>query len=625
MAAMRSRQRVVVPWILIIAVYSVLAVALRNDYREGAVVEAGVFAIAAVGLDMAIGYGRLIVLSAPLFMLVGALSYALLGSHLGVHATSATIVGIGGGCVISAALAFIIGALALRGGGLTLVLVTAFMVFVGSAFVGTAAALGGYIGIVAISPIQLGSFTAESVPAQAAVTIGVLAIVSLLCLILVHSPFGLEIAAAGSQPNAAESIGINIRRLRLVVFVLSSVAASVAGSMYAATVSYVVGSSFGTAMTFELLLIVYVGGRRTIWGPTLGALALFFGESLWGESARYGTLIEGLVFLVVLLVLPDGIAGLVRGASAVGTRLLRQGPMWRYVEARSRADPAGPAALSPVLPANADPRAASDQVGGREPHGHNGRVPVVRAESISVRYGGVRAVDDVTVCIYRGMITAIIGANGAGKTTLFNVIAGTVLATEGTVLFSGEDVSRLSAWRRARLGISRTFQIPHLFHDLTVHENVLVAARLGSRRTAAPDGYGDLAPRTAAARAEESISLLGLNDVRDYLPTQLPLGVQRCVEIARALATEPSLILLDEAASGLSAEEKAALIATIRQISTRVTVTLIEHDMRFVEALANHVVALGLGRILAEGDFNVVAASPEVIGSYLGTAQREER
>jgi branched-chain amino acid transport system permease protein len=606
-----------------IVLYVVLALVLRQDTNEGVIVNAAVFAIAAAGLDLAIGYGKLLILSAPLFMMVGALTYAELGEPGRLSGTTLTVVGALGGLLLTAVLSTIVGLVALRVSGLTLVLVTAFILFIGTSFVGATASLGGYIGISAVPSVSIGSFVAATPAQQAVVCIVCLAVVLLGYRLLVHSSYGAEVTAVGNQPEAAASIGIQVRRRQLEVFVLSSLAASLAGTLYAATVTFVASSSFSTLVMFDILLIVYAGGRRSIWGASLGALALYFGRAQWGDSARFGTLVEGAVFLLFLLALPNGIAGILR----TGFQYLRHVLPSKHQRAADMAsDDETVARELDSLTAKVHAQlTAADQArtacGNHQPPARpSGRQPgpdlVIVANGV-VQYGGVRALDDITLSLQQNVITAIIGANGAGKTTLFNVIAGATTLTSGRVTFQGTDVTAVPAWRRARMGIARTFQVPRVFHELTVEDNVTVAARLVRHRS--ENTRGEIRP---AERAEDSIRLLGLDPVRHLRPGELPLGVQRAVEIARALATAPSLVLLDEAASGLAADEKSELADTIRELARHVTVTLIEHDTRFVQSLADRVVVLGLGSVIADGDYATVSTSPTVIQSYLGTQSR---
>jgi branched-chain amino acid transport system ATP-binding protein len=236
--------------------------------------------------------------------------------------------------------------------------------------------------------------------------------------------------------------------------------------------------------------------------------------------------------------------------------------------------------------------------------------PVLEVRGIRVRFGGLTAVDDVSLAVPPGSVTGIIGPNGAGKTTLFNVVAGIQRPDAGRVLLGGQDVTRLPAHRRARRGLARTFQRLEVFGTLPVRENLLVAAESRRRwdRSARPDEVVD-------GLLEE----LGLADLADSLADTLPTGTQRLVELGRALATGPRLLLLDEASSGLSDYETAELGRRLTGLAAAgLTVVLVEHDMPFVLGTCGRIAMLDHGVLVAEGTPEEVRKMPAVQEAYLG-------
>jgi branched-chain amino acid transport system ATP-binding protein len=238
---------------------------------------------------------------------------------------------------------------------------------------------------------------------------------------------------------------------------------------------------------------------------------------------------------------------------------------------------------------------------------------VLEVENVSVRFGGLLAVDKASLSVRRGQLIGLIGPNGAGKTTLFNVIAGIQPATSGVVRLSGRDISRLPPHRRARLGIGRTFQRLEVFGTLTVRENVLVAAEARRRwdRTVNP-----------AQVTEDLLRRLNLDQVHAVVVDTLPTGTQRLVELARALAGAPRLLLLDEVASGLSAFEAETMAGLLRELAAGgLSVLLVEHDMPFIMGLCERVSMLDHGVIVVTGTPADVQANPDVKAAYLGSRE----
>jgi ABC-type branched-subunit amino acid transport system ATPase component len=250
-------------------------------------------------------------------------------------------------------------------------------------------------------------------------------------------------------------------------------------------------------------------------------------------------------------------------------------------------------------------------------------VTIVALDAVTVRFGGVHALDGVTAGIEAGRVTALIGPNGAGKTTLMNVVCGLTRAAAGSIRFLGTDVTRLRPHRIARLGMARTFQTAELFGGLTVLDNVLVG-RHARMRAGAPAAALRLPrhrrdEREARRAAERLLERLGLGDVAREPATALPHDLQRRTELARALASEPRLLLLDEPLAGLSATEAAELGRTLRElVADGLTVLLVDHAMEAVMALADHVVVLDRGALLAEGPPDAIQADERVIAAYLG-------
>jgi len=251
--------------------------------------------------------------------------------------------------------------------------------------------------------------------------------------------------------------------------------------------------------------------------------------------------------------------------------------------------------------------------------------PPLEALDITVRFGGLTALDRVSLTVPPASIAGLIGPNGAGKTTLFNSVAGLVTPASGRVRLFGTDVTEWSPHRRARLGVGRTFQRLELFGSITVLENLVMAAE---SRTGGGGLLTDLLalPPTvegrarAEKRAREMLDALAIRDYEHSLAADLPLGVSRLVELGRALCTEPKLLLLDEPSSGLRVDESRRLAATLRQLrdDDGMSILVVEHDMSFVLGLCERVTVLDFGRVLAEGPTDEIRANPQVQAAYLG-------
>jgi branched-chain amino acid transport system ATP-binding protein len=247
-----------------------------------------------------------------------------------------------------------------------------------------------------------------------------------------------------------------------------------------------------------------------------------------------------------------------------------------------------------------------------------------RAEDLAINFGGIRAVDGVTFEVEAGQVFTIIGPNGAGKTTIFNLVSRIYDSTQGRLLFRGEDITRVPPHEIARRGVARTFQNIELFEHATVLQNLLLGRHAHRRSRFVEELFWlprvramELAHREAA---EKVIDFLDLQPYRDSLIVNLPYGVRKVVEVARALCAEPSLLLLDEPSSGLSVEETADMAFWIQDIRTLlgITVLMVEHDMSLVSAVSDRVLALNDGRPIAQGTAREVQEHPEVVRAYLG-------
>jgi ABC-type branched-subunit amino acid transport system ATPase component/ABC-type branched-subunit amino acid transport system permease subunit len=393
-----------------------------------------------------------------------------------------------------------------------------------------------------------------------------------------RSPFGRALRAVRDDPIRAAAVGIGVGRHRLAAFVLSGMIAAFAGGMVAALRQAITPATFNIFESLNFLAFSVIGGVTSPIGAVLGGVV---GAGL-PELARVNPfrflqghliLVYGGALVILLAVRPDGLAGVLG---------------WN----RRR-----PAALPEPAPPVTRTIDAADHA-----------APLLDVDEIVVRYGGVRAVDVVSFQIHQGEAVALIGPNGAGKSSLFDALSGFVRPSAGAVLLDGRDVTRRRPERRAADGLGRTFQMAHTFPDLTVAENLLAAAHAGSEGGSSP------------ATVHWLLRRLGLADRADDRPGTLPFGALRRLEVGLALAANPRLLLLDEPTAGMGAADADALCDLLDELRAELglAVLLVEHDMAVVGRLAERVIVLDQGAILAEGTPAEIAADPAVIAAYLG-------
>jgi branched-chain amino acid transport system permease protein len=404
--------------------------------------------------------------------------------------------------------------------------------------------------------------------------------------------FGHALLALRDNEAAARACGVPAERYKLLAFMLSAALCAMGGTFYAQYVLFIEPTSmFGLGQSLEMVLFCIVGGVGTIYGPLAGALVLFaiaeLTRNLTGftQIGNLHLIVYSATLLVVVLFFPDGLAG----------ALAR----WRARRHAGRT----PVTAAPPRPAAvvAKPRPETKDVG----------LPLLQAEQITQRFGGLTALSGVSLSAARGECVGLIGPNGSGKSTLLNIIGGVYVPSEGRVLLGGEVVSGRHPEEICRLGIARTHQIAQPFGDLTSRENVMVGAF--ARTTSRAE---------AMAAADELLARLGIAHAAERPVRLLTAADRKKIEIARALATKPDVLLLDEALAGLTEQETEQMIAFLLGLRAEgLTLIVVEHVMRVVTALCDRVIVLNFGKMLTAGTPTEVLGHPDVIRAYLGSDQ----
>ncbi|WP_329450819.1 branched-chain amino acid ABC transporter ATP-binding protein/permease [Streptomyces sp. NBC_01724] len=568
-----------------------------NSYSMHVVDIAIIFALLAIGMGLVMGVAGQINLAQVAFFGVGAYTTAILTTHSGFGFWTAAIVGL----VATVLVGLLVGLPALRMQSHYLGIVTLGLALGFVNWITNAEITGGADGISGIPVPPFFGIDLADEYLYYYLEIVVFGLALAFGTFVVRTRLGRRLRAMRDDALAAGAMGAEIPLLRMTAFMLASVYGGAAGILYAGLIRYVAPETFSLSNMFLLLAMVIIGGRRSLIGCVVGAVGLVLIREALVDFAVYAQLGYGIVVVLMVVFAPTGLAGI--------PERIRQA-----INRRRKTEDVRAAELGPYLP-----DAPADQVPDREADSG----PALEISHITKQFGALAALDDVTLTVQHGEIRGIVGPNGSGKTTLFNVISGLYRPTEGRVVASGRDVSRARPYRLSLWGMARTFQNLRLFSQMTVRENILVV--LDRSRTTTVWQYavwpvGVLSnERRLQAEADRILKAYGLTAFADAHPQSLPYGIQRRIEIARAMAGRPRLLLLDEPAAGLNGEEVGQLSAMVRSIRDQgVTVVLIEHNMGLVMSLCERITVLAAGTVIAEGTPAEVAATPEVIEAYLG-------
>lgn len=582
---------------LAIAVAAIAPAMIANEFYLKIIFTAGMYYIAAAGLNVLVGWsGQKSLGHAGLFA-AGAYTAALLTTQAGWNPWLALIAS----AVISAAFGVLIAIPALRVKGPSLAMVTiGFGIVVEKVVTEWQVPFGGQAGIYGVVPPTFGGQMLgmrEWVWLVLAFSLAT----HFLIANLLGGKYGRAFQAVQASEVAAESIGVNVYRFKVLAFVISAVTCGIAGAFVAQQNQYINSDFINFKLSIFLLLVVLFGGP-SIWGPVLGAVILTLLDAFLARWPELQHFMYGALLLFALYAMPQGVAGAL-------TSIYRR--------------------FRPALSEAGAKDSAAEEWQCKHASRKDAEGVLLNARNVYKAYGGVIPTNNVDLMLRPGHVHSLIGPNGAGKTTLLNILSGVVMPDKGTVELFGKDITKLRSSEVCNLGIGRTFQNLRLFPHMSVMSNVLVGlhGHLPSGFCSSLLGLPGSRKEEVKAKTEAAalLQFVGLLSRAHEYAGSLPYGLQRRLEIARALATHPKLLLLDEPAAGLNPQETQELTALIQRIADKgITVLLIEHHMDLVMAVSDHVVVLDHGEKIAEGAPQFIQTHPRVIAAYLGEDEPED-
>ena len=578
---------------VVVVLGALLAGIFVSDFQKVTLALWVIYGLVALSLDFVWGRAGIFSFGQTAFFGVAAYAYGVIAINLSPN-TGETISALIGAVVVAAALAAALGYFMFYGKvgdvyvaiitlAVTLVLLQVMTSTAGPQYHIGQAQLGGYNGMTNIPSLEFGypghPGDQMSQPDTYNFVVLLAGLAFLLVRVLLRSGFGRVITAIRENELRTELLGYDVRRAKVIVFAVGGAVAGLAGGAYAGWGNFMNPAPFSLPAAALIVIYVLVGGKGTLVGAFIGAVAVeWLSTVLGGILPSSTTLVVGAILIGVVLLVPGGLSPLIGG--------LLNRVLPRHPQARRRG----------TIDA-----AAGGAVGG------GGRGRELQAQGLVKMFGGLKAVDSISLEFPAGQLHCLIGPNGAGKSTFFNLLVGRYRPTEGKILLEGRPITRLLPHQRAQRGIGIKLQVPSIYRELSVQENVWLAAFAKMSST-----------RQAEAAVDRVLARIGLVERADNLAGDLSHGEQQWLEIGMVVASSPEVILLDEPTAGMTHDETIRTVELVRGLAETATVVVVEHDMEFVQRLDAPVTVLHEGRILAQGRLAEIRLDERVLDVYLG-------